>query len=95
MTEEDPMDQGVYEDVPTTVGLIPVRTVIDGKEIYASSGVLYINMENSDVKIFDIIGKCVKSFSTGDAFESVVLEEGSYVVKVEKGGHLVTKKIVL
>lgn len=47
------------------------------------------------MKIFDITGKCVKSFSTGDAFESVVLEEGSYVVKVEKGGHLVTKKIVL
>lgn len=95
MTEEDPIDLGVYEVEPTTVGIIPVRTVIDGKEIYASSGVLYINMENSDVKIFDITGKCVKSFSTGDAFESVVLEEGSYVVKVEKGGHLVTKKIVL
>ncbi|WP_455498778.1 T9SS type A sorting domain-containing protein [Coprobacter sp.] len=95
MTEEDPIDLGVYEVDPITDGIIPVQTVTDGKEIYASSGILYINAKNSNVEVFDIAGKCVKSFRTGDFIKSVVLNKGSYVVKVERKGHLITKKIIL
>lgn len=95
MTDDDPIDLGVYEVDPVVDGIIPVQTVSDGKEIYASSGILYINAENSDVKVFDITGKCVKSFRTGGFSESVVLEKGCYVVKVERKGRLITKKIIL
>ena len=95
MTDDDPIDLGVYEVDPVIDGVIPVQTVSDGKEIYASSGILYINAENSDVKVFDITGKCVKSFRTGGFSESVVLEKGCYVVKVERKGRLITKKIIL
>lgn len=95
MTDDDPIDLGVYEVDPVVDGIIPVQTISDGKEIYASSGILYINAENSDVKVFDITGKCVKSFRTGGFSESVVLEKGCYVVKVERKGRLITKKIIL
>lgn len=95
MTDDDPIDLGVYEVDPVVDGIIPVQTVSDGKEIYASSGILYINAENSDVKVFDITGKCVRSFRTGGFSESVVLEKGCYVVKVERKGRLITKKIIL
>ena len=95
MTEDDPVDLGVYEVDPVTDGIIPVQTFSDGKEIYANSGVLYINVEDSDVEVFDVTGKCVKSFRVKGAFESIVLEKGCYVVKVEKEGRLITKKIIL
>ena len=95
MTEEDPIDLGVYEIDLITDGIIPVQTAIEGKEIYANSGILYINSTYCDVKIFDITGKCVKSFQTGGSPESIILGKGSYIIKALKDGHSITKTIIL
>lgn len=94
MTDEDPVDLGVYEVDPAG-GIVSVQSIFDGKEIYASSGVLYVNVANSNVTVFDITGKCVKSFYTGDFSKSTVLEKGTYIVKIEKSGHSMTKMIIL
>ena len=45
--------------------------------------------------MFDISGKLVVSFNTGNLVEPVALESGIYIVKVETDGHSVTGKVVL
>ena len=69
MTDEDPVDLGVYEVDPAG-DIVSIQPVFDGKEIYVSSGSLYVNVANSNVTVFDIAGKCVKSFYTGDFSKS-------------------------
>ena len=70
-------------------------SAIDESCIYASSGYLYVNSEYSRVSVFDISGKLVVSFNTGNLVEPVALESGIYIVKVETDGHSVTGKVVL
>ena len=94
MTDEDPVDLGVYEVDPAG-DIVSIQPVFDGKEIYVSSGSLYVNVANSNVTVFDIAGKCVKSFYTGDFSKSTTLEKGTYIVKIEKNGHSMTKMIML
>ena len=94
MTDEDPVDLGVYEVDPAG-GVVAIQPVFDGQEIYTNSGILYVNVANSNVTVFDITGKCVKSFCTGDSSKSVALEKGTYIVKIEKRGHSTARMIML
>ena len=93
LTEGDPCDLGAYEAVKGDSHLS--LSAIDESCIYASSGYLYVNSEYSRVSVFNISGKLVVSFNTGNLVEPVALESGIYIVKVETDGHSVTGKVVL
>lgn len=96
LTEEDRVDLGVYEVEPSNPTAIAVSSIEDEKSIYAASGVLHVGAENSIVSVFDISGKLVAFFRTGNSMESVILESGIYIVKVEsEGGSLITEKVIL
>ena len=96
LTEEDRVDLGVYEVEPSNPTAIAVSSIEDEKSIYAASGVLHVGVENSIVSVFDISGKLVAFFRTGNSMESVILESGIYIVKVEsEGGSLITEKVIL